>query len=172
MNIFYLDKDFTKCAEYHCDKHIVKMIVEYAQLLSTAHRMLDGYSYVYNYKTKEGNLDDFDMHIRLYSITHPNHPCTLWVQKSHRNYMWLLSLFQACCAEYKKRYQKIHKTSELYKYLMFYPKNIPKGGFTLPPMLMPEHLKGKSVVQSYRRYYLEYKMRFAKWNYSPKPYWV
>lgn len=42
MNVFALDRDPYISASYHCDKHVVKMIVEYAQLLSTAHRVLDG----------------------------------------------------------------------------------------------------------------------------------
>ena len=42
MNIFYLHENPEICAEYHCDKHVVKMILETAQMLSTAHRIIDG----------------------------------------------------------------------------------------------------------------------------------
>ena len=86
MNIFYLDKDPKKCAEMHCDKHVVKMILEYAQLLSTAHRVLDG--------------NEWADHVGLYKATHKNHPSAIWARESAGNYFWLNKLFQELCKEY------------------------------------------------------------------------
>ena len=76
MNVFYLDKDPVLAASYHCDKHCVKMIVESAQLLSTAHRL----------------LDEDDAHSNLYKVAHKNHPSTIWVRSSLENYTWLYAV--------------------------------------------------------------------------------
>ena len=93
MNIFYLDKRPDDAAEMHCDKHCVKMILEYAQMLSTAHRELDG------------NVPDI-----LYKSTHKNHPSTIWTRSSKQHYDWLFRLFRMLSAEYTLRYGKFHKT--------------------------------------------------------------
>ena len=94
MNIFYLDKDPVIAAQMHCDKHVVKMILESAQLMSTAHRFLDGDRYA----DKNG----------LYKLTHKNHPTAIWVRKSKENYMWTWNLLDALLQEYTKRYNKHH----------------------------------------------------------------
>ena len=88
MNIFYLDKRPDDCAEMHCDKHCVKMILEYAQMLSTAHRV----------------LDEDDVHPDLYKIAHKNHPSTIWTRSSKQHYDWLFRLFRMLSAEYSLRY--------------------------------------------------------------------
>ena len=94
MNIFYLDHDHTTCAKYHNDKHCVKMILEYAQLLCTAHRELDG---------------DNCMHPDvLYKATHKNHPSAVWTRQCSRNYIWLYYLWRELCKEYTYRYGKEH----------------------------------------------------------------
>ena len=112
MNIFYLDHDTQKCAEMHNDKHVVKMILEYAQLLSTAHRILDGVlstgvSASGRKKTVYVLADDRDT--TLYSATHVNHPSAVWVRQSDANYMWLAELLEMVCGEYTYRYGKVHK---------------------------------------------------------------
>jgi len=84
MNIFYLDKDPRICAENHCDKHCVKMILEYAQLLSTAHRVLDGDP---NQELPDGRQDV------LYKATHVNHPSAVWVRQNEANYKWLYKMW-------------------------------------------------------------------------------
>ena len=73
MNIFYLDSDPYVAAKMHCDKHVVKMILESAQMLSTAHRVLDG--------------DEYADERGLYKMAHKNHPSTIWVRTSTDNYM-------------------------------------------------------------------------------------
>jgi len=94
MNIFYLDKNTSVCASFTADRHVCKMIIEYAQLLSTAHFVLDGQQVGYK-------------------PTHKNHPCAVWVRQSTGNYDWLFDLFECLCREYTLRYGKHHKTSEL-----------------------------------------------------------
>ena len=93
MNIFYLSSCPAEAAESHNDKHCVKMILEYAQMLSTAHRELDG------------NVPDI-----LYKSTHKNHPSTIWTRSSKQHYDWLFRLFRMLSAEYMIRYGKIHKS--------------------------------------------------------------
>ena len=107
MNIFYLDHDVYNCAEMHNDKHVVKMILEYAQLLSTAHRFLDGT--VSSGLSKTGRkqtryvLSDHREHV-LYGATHINHPSAVWVRQSYDNYIWLSNMLIALCEEYTHRY--------------------------------------------------------------------
>ncbi len=161
MNIFYLSENVKECAEWHVDKHCVKMILEYAQMLSTAHRVLDGDAYA-----DEKNL---------YKLAHKNHPSTIWVRSSLKNYSYLYTLFCALCDEYTHRYQKIHVTDKkLRRALSSLPKNIPETSFTEPPQCMPEECKvvGDSI-QAYHNYYREYKKSFAKWYKSKAngPYW-
>jgi hypothetical protein len=154
MNIFYLDKDPIKSAKYHCDQHCVKMIIEYAQIMSTTHRVLDG-----------------DKNDKLYRKTHMNYPSTVWCRQSSGNYKYLYTLFCALCDEFTKRYGKIHLTDKkLRAILKTPPQNIPKGDFFEPPCAMPEEYIVKSTVQSYRNFYLKDKVRFAKWK-NGKPKW-
>lgn len=168
MNVFYLDKDPKTAAEYHCDKHVVKMIIEYAQLLSTAHRMLDGE--LYHDKTSNGrsikrwSLKD-EREKFLYKASHVNHPSAVWARASKENYQWLFSLFQCLCEQYTVRYGKIHKTQELSQKLHQLPSNISSMEFTDPPPAMPDYCKvnGNSVA-SYRNYYIREKKYFAKWK--------
>jgi hypothetical protein len=177
MNIFYLDKDPKICAEMHVDKHCVKMILEYAQLLSTAHRVLDGTQLSRQSKTgrlqKYWKLEDHRDNL-LYSATHINHPSAVWVRKSLENYQWLYNLFVELCYEYKFRYERDHKTSLLMSVLQFPPDNILKDiPFTEPTPAMPEHYKvaGDSVI-SYKNYYLGDKTRMFSWKKRETPYWI
>ena len=135
MNIFYLDKRPDDAAEMHCDKHCVKMILENAQMLSTAHRV----------------LDEDDVHPDLYKIAHKNHPSTIWTRSSKQHYDWLFRLFRMLSAEYSLRYSrddfKVHKTwDKLGKILEIAPKNIEDNGWTDPPQCMPDHCKDVDVV--------------------------
>ncbi len=155
MNIFYLDNHPDDAAEMHCDKHCVKMILEYAQMLSTAHRELDG------------NVPDI-----LYKSTHKNHPSTIWTRSSKQHYDWLFRLFRMLSAEYTLRYGKIHKTWEkLGKILETAPKNIVENGWSDPPQCMPDHCKKSDTIDAYRNYYLTEKASFSTWNYSKQPTW-
>jgi len=155
MNIFYLSSCPVDAASFHCDKHVVKMILEYAQLLSTAHHVLDGDD------APEG----------IYKKTHVNHPSSVWARQSSSNYAWLYDLFVECLDEYERRYIREHATSRLKDTLLRLPKNIPLGGFTPPPQCMPDEYKCDDAVQAYRNYYNGDKASFAVWNYSATPTW-
>lgn len=151
MNIFYLDKNPSTCAQYHCDKHVVKMVLETAQLLCTAHRVLDG--------------DNDDFTNKLYKKTHVNHPCALWVRQSSNHYQWLYELFKELSNEYTKRYGKTHLSWQKFKDLLkVTPKNIKNQEFVDPPQCMPDQYKCDNTVKAYKNYYIGEKVYFAKWN--------
>jgi hypothetical protein len=176
MNIFYLDRDITKCAEYHNDKHVVKMIIEYAQLLSTAHRVIDGEQYLD--KTANGRsikrwrMADTTLETVLYKATHINHPSAVWVRQSNNNYNWLMCLFQSLLLEYTHRYGKFHATERLVYFLRKPPQNIPVGYLTQPTPAMPDEYKVQGdSLQSYRNYYVGAKKTMAKWKNREIPSW-
>jgi hypothetical protein len=146
MNIFFLDFDPRKAANYHCDKHVVKMILETAQLLYCAHWM-----------TNPETLP-----VTAYRKTHPNHPCAIWTRESHANYMWLCELGMALCEEYTFRYGKTHKTHSHIKWLTETPPNLPCIGVTTIRMAMPLEYKRPNPVDAYRAYYIENKLTLRK----------
>ena len=176
MNIFYLHNDPQKCAEMHVDKHCVKMILEYAQLLSTAHRVLDGTQLTRLSKTGRKQtafvLPDARESL-LYSATHINHPSAVWVRQSAQNYDWLYQLFGWLCNEYTYRYGKIHATQRLDSELMIPPKNIPFGKFTEPTPAMPDDYKvAGDSIKSYHNYYNGDKQRMFSWKNRETPAFV
>jgi hypothetical protein len=180
MNIFYLHNDPKTCAQYHCDKHVVKMIIEYAQLLSTAHRILDGNHYFD--KTANGRrisrwkLND-DREFKLYKASHINHPSAVWARQEFTHYQWLWVLAHELCQEYRHRYggktDKQHKTSLVISRLQWAPDNIPRTGyFTEPPQAMPVDAKiSGNSIEAYRNYYIKYKNKFATWKNRSEPIW-
>lgn len=175
MNIFYLHPSPSVCATYHCDKHICKMIIEYAQLLSTAHRVLDGSPY-YDLSKKGRRVKRFKLseplNSSLYLACHINHPSSIWVRKSQSHYKWLYSLFVCCCTEYTNRYKKVHKTEGLKEHLLQLPKNISDSCWEDPPKAMPDEYKEDDTIQSYHNYYIGDKVSFAKWTHpSTIPKW-
>lgn len=147
MNIFYIDRDPKVCAQAMTDKHVVKMILESAQLLSTAHHELD----------KEFAIRN------IYKSTHKNHPSAVWVRESVHHYKWLYDHFLFLCDEYTLRYKKRHKTDkELSNLLINLPKNIKDNGFTQPPQAMPILYHHQDSVSAYRQYYLSEKLHNKK----------
>jgi|SRR5210317_323918 hypothetical protein len=175
MNIFYLHKDPKTCAQLHCDKHVVKMIIEYAQLLSTAHRVLDGKEYEGRTKTgrkaKRWLLEDW-REDTLYMASHIKHPDELWIQKSKDHYDWTYQLFYHLCDEYTHRYGRVHETDrKLRDALANAPNNLQSTGFVDPPQCMPEYCKTSSALQAYHNYYIKEKVSFAKWTKREIPNW-
>jgi hypothetical protein len=178
MNIFYLHQDTKICAQMHVDKHCVKMILETAQLLSTAHRVLDGNEVETQSesgrKKKVWLLDDNRNDI-LYSATHINHPSAIWCRHSIQNYSWLYSLLVSLCEEYTYRYGKVHKCESigLVKTLSVLPNNLHVKPFTEPTPAMPEEYKvpGDSI-KSYHNYYNGEKQRMFAWKKRPVPNFI
>jgi hypothetical protein len=178
MNIFYLDHDVTKCAEMHNDKHVVKMILEYAQLLSTAHRVLDGVELsglsASGRKKKFWTLGD-SRDYTLYKATHIHHPSAVWVRQSKENYLWLANMLLALCEEYTYRYGKVHKTERdglVNVLLKNIPNNIADSNFTQPTPAMPDEVKiAGDSIKSYRNYYINNKTHLASWKKRSTPGW-
>jgi len=160
MNIFYLDKNPKTAAEYHNDKHVVKMILESAQMLCTAHHVC--------------NPINMQL-VGLYKATHINHPSSLWVRDSEDNYRWLYSLFVSLCDEYTHRYGKTHLTDKKFREtLNTVPLYIDPTGiraFSSPPLCMPDEYKCDDSVISYRNYYMGEKSSLAKWSKREIPKW-
>ena len=181
MNIFYVHSDPKTCAQQHVDKHVVKMILEYAQLLSTAHRVLDGTQSVGLSKTGRKQtryvLSDSRDSI-LYNATHLNHPSAKWARHSEQNYRWLFTLWIELLAEYTHRYGKIHASTRLMAYLARPPKNIKMDEpFSAPWRAMPDAYKFDRsepdyTVKSYRAYILGAKSQMLKWKNRPTPDWI
>ena len=160
MNLFYLNIHPIIAATSQCDKHIVKMLLETAQLLSTAVRLLTDYT-----------DEDRD----LYKITHKNHPVSMWVRSSRKNFKWTLTHAIALCNEYTRRYNRIHKSQAVIKFIRdtFDELEFPQVEFTAPALCMPEQYKTFSddPVLCYQEFYRNEKSKFAKWNYTPTPEW-
>jgi hypothetical protein len=157
MNIFRLDNNVKRCAKYHTDKHLVKMIVEHCQLLSTAHHVA-------------GSEVDLET---VYRKTHQNHPSGMWVRESKANYLWLHKLTVAMCKEYSYRYGRVHKVihSGLLRRLACYP-NLPDIGPTEQKLAMPEVYHSGDPVVAYRTYYANDKSHLFTWRGRNMPRWL
>lgn len=152
MNIFILDLEPVTCAQYHNDKHVVKMILETAQLLCGAHWVTGSEA--------------------PYKLSHKNHPCSIWVRESMENYDWLCELGMYLCWEYRNRYGKTHKTFKVITWCCDNKPNIPNKGFTQPALAMPDIYKVPgNPVKSYRNYYLGEKRSFSNWKNGNIPDW-
>lgn len=153
MNIFVVDRDPVKAARAQCDKLVVAMPRESAQMLSTVAR-------------KSG------LKIGLKS-THENHPCTLWAGESRENYEWLLTHAFALCNEFVRRYMNTHDCKKAIiacrdcAWLIRFPGT----GLTPFAQVMPEKYRQKDAVRAYRAFYKGEKARFAKWAHCPPPKW-
>jgi hypothetical protein len=153
MNIFVLDKDIEKCAQYHCDQHVVKMILESVQMLCTA-------------LNKKGFTTP-------YKSTHLKHPCVFWVEESFENFLWLKNLAFALNTEYQFRYEKDsdHKSISVIHEISNY--DYENRGLTEFAQAMPDQYKVPGdAVKAYRQFYRGEKMKFAKWTKRRVPEWV
>ncbi|WP_394251073.1 pyrimidine dimer DNA glycosylase/endonuclease V [Vibrio profundi] len=152
MNIFILDSDIKKCAQYHCDQHVVKMILESVQMLCT---VLNKKGFTTPYKS-----------------THIKHPCVLWLEESFDNLLWLRSLALELNKEYKFRYSKDvdHKSIAVLEKIDTHIYS--SIGLTPFPQAMPEQYKvAGDPVKAYRNFYCGDKAKFAKWTKRSPPKW-
>ena len=148
MNIFVLDKNPHVAAMYACDKHVVKMILESAQMLCSVQ--------------PEGTAP--------YKRSFYNHPCTKWVRASVANYDWLIEHARALCTEYTRRYGKVHKSEKVIDWCDANRPELPDVGLTPFAQAMPEDYKNEDAVEAYRTYYRNDKKRFATWK-TETPAW-
>ncbi len=170
MNIFFLSMSIKRCARAHFDKHVIKMILEYTQLLSTAYQLFQPSSFIYK-------------------PTHINHPCSIWVRQHINNYNYVLRLANQLCNEWRYRYQhdKIHACESKLLFLSTnkpplpcYPidknKHNPKSLAGPLPQAMPEDCKQAghvhACVLAYRKYYQSpYKKHLRQWKRRDAPRW-
>ena len=177
MNIFYISEDPVQAAQWMVDKHVVKMILESAQLLSTAHRLLDGREIEGTTKTgrkaRRWVLDDSREPI-VYQATHINHPSAVWCRKSVENYNWLADHLHALLGEYTYRYEKKHKVEgDLSYMLMSPPKNLEEYDMTVMPSAMADEYKiSDDPIINYRNYYKVGKERMHAWKKRQPPEWI
>lgn len=155
MNIFVLDTNPRLAAEYHCDKHVVKMITESAQLLCSA------------YWATGQSIEP------PYQLSHYNHPCAKWVRYSKENWDWLLMLGLYLYREYRYRYgNNIHKAGETLIWLYKNQPDLPSRGNTPFVLCMPEDCKQDDAVESYREYYRKYKTHILQYRRRKPPEWL
>tara|TARA_B100000131_G_scaffold321929_1_gene374249 strand:+ start:659 stop:1231 length:573 start_codon:yes stop_codon:yes gene_type:complete len=182
MNIFVLDRDPRVAASFHCNKHVVKMILESGQMLCTAH-------WVHLLKQKNKSREDFkrikdvqswlfentssDLH-PPWKISHINHPCTVWVRENISNYTWLVNLSKGLLREYTRRYNRHHKSEVVIEWLdENIPVDIKDDYLTEFPQCMPDECKvlGNAPL-AYKNYYITHKSYMAKWEPRSKtPSW-
>lgn len=159
FNVFVLSKDAKECAQFHCDAHVRKMVIEYAQLMSEAHFILD----------EVGHEQD----ARFCKPFNPNHPRSKWVRESRKNYEWLYKLWVELNWEYVSRFGK---ENAIYRrcvdVLISPPESLEDNGFTRPALAMPDHIKMTSVIDSYRYYYVSEKDRLLKYTNASEPKWI
>lgn len=177
MNIFMVDQCPVRSATSLVDKHVIKMCVESAQLLSTAHRVIDGEEYTgqsqSGRKAKRWRLNN-DLDTILYSATHINHPSAIWTRQTSGNYNWLYDHLVALGREYTHRYNRRHVTiSKLCDILKNPPDNIPQGAMTpMPSCMDKEYIIGNDPVENYRNYYNKGKTSLHRWTNRFPPEWI
>ena len=176
MNIFYVDADPVVAAQALVDKHVVKMILESAQLLSTAHRVLDGKEIEGKSETgrkaKRWILPD-EREMVMYKATHMNHPSAVWCRTSVENYLWLVEHFFALCDEYTRRYGKVHKCFAMGLYLQSPPHKLKEYDWTpMPSCMDEEYIISEDPCTNYRNYYTIGKSTLHKWTNRQPPEWI
>ena len=154
MKIFFLDKTPEKSAQNLCDKHIHKMLLESAQMLSTAVRKY------------EEDTDTLPLAEPIYKSAYPNHPMTKWVGFNKDNFTLAFENADEISKEYFKRFGKRHKSTRILDFIVDndMQTEIPEGFFSEPPQCMPDKYRDKDYVTAYRRYYNTDKKYFAKWE--------
>lgn len=158
MNLFYLHPDPQHAARMHCDAHVVKMILETAQMLCTAHHI-------------HGTAQPC-----MYKATHRNHPSTQWVAETGAQYRWAWRLMFYLTHEHMWRYNHRipHKSYRVLRDVLPIPPRpiMWDAEFRPPPQCMPCTYKGDDTVEAYRRYYIGEKSSFLRYTRREKPEWL
>lgn len=187
MNIFYLDKDPEICAKYHCNKHVIKMMTEYAQILSTCHRILDGTKQLisndkrkkYIWLLEDEYIDEYNNigNKKCYIQAYINHPVNIWIRESSNHYKYVYELWKYIHREYTFRYKKFSLSFQLLNnFFCKFPNNIESKSFKTPPRcfgeyneLIPDY---ENRVLEYKTYYLISKKHMLQYKKREIPMWI
>ncbi len=151
MNIFFLSRKIRRCARWHCDKHVVKMILEYTQMLYTTLHMLGGTENILSNAPLCASTG-----VRGYKVHAKNHPSTKWVRESRAHYDWLLTLALALVEEHMYRFahKTIHACHAHLEWLRANPPKFSEATWRDPPTAMPEEFRiSPDSVLCYIAYY-------------------
>lgn len=198
MNVFYLSSDPVEAARQQCDKHVVKMPIESAQMLSTAARTVLGERKVFMrpggkeqvlYVLEGEKVELQTVHPQtglelslgrqryiianplVMRVAHPNHPQTRWTAASQENYAWHLEHCRALFEEFEFRRGKKHASARVLP-ILSQVTSLGGARFVPPPLTMPDIYKDpQDAVSSYRTFYIEEKARFAAWTGREVPRW-
>tara|TARA_B100001250_G_scaffold170495_1_gene146850 strand:+ start:630 stop:1091 length:462 start_codon:yes stop_codon:yes gene_type:complete len=151
VNIFVLHQNPQTAAEMMCDKHVVKMILETAQMMCTVVASYD--------------------HDTPYRPTHSKHPCTIWAGQSRANWNWLVDHGMSLCEEYTKRYNKVHKSQRVIEWCAMTHIDLPERTLTPFAQAMPPQYRNDCPVTAYRDYYHGEKAGFATWKTQAPDWW-
>ncbi len=152
MNVFVLDKDLTASVQAHCDKHVVKMILEAAQIASAAHWKTGGEA--------------------PYKLTHENHPIVLWATESLAAYRYVVKYGLELCKEYTYRYGRRHKTEDKLEWLKANEPDLPRVNTKFVIVVAEDCLEPGDEITSYRRYYMRHKRSILSWKKRSAPEWI
>ena len=156
MNIFFIDKCPIKSAQQLCDKHVVKMVLETAQMCSTAMHEWG-----------------FARHLKhVYKVAYKNHPMTVWVRDNQHNLAWAVTHGLEIGKEYTRRYGKVHKSTKVLEEMDDGWIHDDYDTHTTPPQCMPDQFKCDDYVEAYRNYYRTDKAHILQWTGRPVPEWI
>jgi hypothetical protein len=156
MNLFFIDRCPIKSAQQLCDKHVVKMVLETAQMCSTAMHEWG-----------------FARHLKhVYKTAYKNHPMTVWVRDNRDNFAWAVNHGLEIGKEYTRRYGKLHKSTKVLEEMDFWWVHDNYSNHTTPPQCMPDEFKCDDYVEAYRAYYRKDKAHILQWTGRPVPEWI
>ena len=171
MNIFFIDRCPIKSAQQLCDKHVVKMVLETAQMCSTA---------MHDWHSSPDTMIDYptDLLENIYKPAYQNHPMTKWVGDLRCNLVWAIRHGLAIGEEYKYRYDKDHNSTSILQKIKDYMEHmgwwiiLEDNRHSKPPQCMPDEYKCDDYVEAYRNYYRKDKAHILKWTNREKPEWI
>ena len=182
MNIFILHDNPRIAAQMHCDKHVPKMIIEHAQMMASAYYSTIGISRKIEFPENQDRINELfqgwprkhpDGSDFPYSISHVNHPCTIWTRESLSNFYWLLDCTKALCEEFTYRYKGKHSVESIVDWMYENPPYLPDTGLTPFAQALPDCFKNEDAIKAYRRYYA-FKTTYMKVNWKLEeriPHW-
>jgi hypothetical protein len=157
MNCFPLDHNMAKSVEYHCDTHVVKIILEGVQMLSSANRIHGSFG--------------------CYKMSHEHHPMTVWAAKSQANYDWMRAYVLHLNTEWQHRWhhninhKSVNAMLNMPHLNIRFSKDLTPMPACMPDECLVDDTSPLLPVVDYRNYYQTSKQHIAKWTNRPVPAW-